>query len=170
MRDDRFGATLGQRERLATLAAVVFGIIGTTLVGVVFTARSGQLSWLFLSLPFALILLVVGRFAPVGYRLAGDGVHVERRAGAKVIPYRRIRAVDRAPRPLAGLTVTGSKSVFGRFGRFWNGTLGLYQLFLTNRESVVWLDTEGGWVGLSPDRPDEFVERLRPRLTPTPGG
>lgn len=169
MNDDRFGATLGQRERLSTLAAVAFGVVGTTLVGVVFTARSGQLSWLFLSLPFTLILFVVGRFAPLGYRLAGDGVHVERRAGAKVIPYRHIRAVDRAPRPLAGLAVVGSKSVFGRFGRFWNGTLGFYRLFLTNRESIVWLDTETGWVGLSPDRPDEFVERLRAHLTPGRG-
>lgn len=134
-------------------------------LGVVFAVRSGNPYWLFASFPFALVLWVTGRFAPTGYRLGADGVHVERRAGPTVIPYRRIRAVDREARPLGGITVTGCKGVFGRFGRFWNTTLGFYRLFLTNREAVVWLSTDGGWIGLSPDRPDEFVERLRNHLT-----
>ena len=165
MRDDRFAATLGSSERRVTVAAVALGVVGTTVVGLVLTVRSGEPAWLFLSLPLALILFVTGRFAPLGYRLAGDGVHVERHVGAKVIRYRDIRGVDRAPRPLAGLTVNGSRGVFGRFGGFWNTTLGFYRLFVTNRESLVWLDTDRGWVGLSPDQPDEFVERLRARVT-----
>ncbi len=135
-----------------------------TVLGVVFTARSGELRWLFLSLPFTLILFLTARAAPSGYRLAPDGVRVERRARPIVIPYATIRSVDRAPRPLGGLTLTASKGVFGRFGRFWNPTLGFYRLFLANRDNVVWLRTETGWVGLSPDRPDEFVARLAARI------
>jgi hypothetical protein len=164
--DDRdyFPATLGARERLSTIAAVVLGVVVMSVLGVVFTVKSGELSWLFMSLPFSVVLLIVGRFAPSGYRLAGDGVHVERRAGAKVIPYRAIRAVDRERRPLAGLSVFGSRGVFGTFGRFWSSRLGFHRLFLSNREGVVWLATADGWVGLSPDRPDEFVERLRAHL------
>ena len=126
--------------------------------------KSGNPRWMFLSLPFALILFVIGRYAPQGYRLAGDGVHVERRAGPRVIPYRTIRSADRVARPLAGISLTASKGIFGRFGRFWNTTLGFYRLFLTNRESVVWLQTSDGWVAISPDRPDEFVARLRTRI------
>ena len=93
MRDDRFAATLGSSERRVTVAAVALGVVGTTVVGLVLTVRSGEPAWLFLSLPLALIL------------------------------------------------------------------------FVTNRESLVWLDTDRGWVGLSPDQPDEFVERLRARVT-----
>ncbi|HEV8641992.1 MAG TPA: PH domain-containing protein [Methylomirabilota bacterium] len=161
---DDFGTTLGARERWSTLAAVGLGVVGMTALGLVFTVRSGDVRWLFLSLPLTLVLFVVGRLAPTGYRLAADGVHVERRAGPKVIPYRVIRSVDRAPRPLRGLSLTASKGVFGRFGRFWNTTLGFYRLFVTNSDGVVWLETSDGWVGLSPDRPDDFVERLRGRL------
>jgi hypothetical protein len=58
--------------------------------------------------------------------------------------------------------------VFGRFGRFWSMRLGFFRLFLTNRDTVVWLLTEDGWVGLSPDRPDEFAAGLRARLSLTP--
>lgn len=135
-----------------------------TIFGVVFTAKSGDPRWLLTSLPLTLVLFVVGRLAPTGYRLAADGLHVERKAGPKVVAYRTIRAVDRAERPVNGITVFGSRGVFGRFGRYWNPSLAFYQLYLTNREDVVWLVTDRGLVGLSPDRPDAFVERLRGRL------
>ncbi|MBI2219044.1 MAG: hypothetical protein HYU51_17295 [Candidatus Rokubacteria bacterium] len=135
-----------------------------TVLGIAMTVTSGRPEWLFVSLPFALVLFVLGRLAPTGYRLAPDGIHVERRAGDKVIPYRAIRSVDRAPRPVGGISAFGSQGVFGRFGWFWGPRLGLYRLYLTNTDGVVWLATENGWVALSPDRPDEFVERLRARL------
>jgi PH (Pleckstrin Homology) domain-containing protein len=147
------------------VAAVVLVIGVFSVVGFVLTITSGDPRWLFFSLPFALILFVMGRYAPTGFRLAGDGVHVERRAGAAVIPYRAIRAADAAPRSPAGLSALGSRGVFGRFGRFWNSTLGHYRLFLTNSHAIVWLDTVNGWVGLSPDRPEQFLEQLRARLS-----
>ncbi len=146
------------------MAAVVLGVVVFSLVGLLFTVRSGDPRWLFVSLPFTLILFVTGRYAPTGFRLAGDGVHVERRAGATIIPYRAIRAADDAPRSPAGLSVFGSRGVFGRFGRFWNGSLGHYRLFITNGHGIVWLDTVNGWVGLSPDRPQQFLEQLRAHL------
>ena len=55
----------------------------------------------------------------------------------------------------------GSQGVFGRFGTFWNFRLGVYRLYLTNRDAVIWLATETGWVGLSPDRPEEFLTQLQ---------
>ena len=161
---DLYPATLGPRERWSTIGAVVLAVGAFTVLGVVFAAKSGEPRWIFLSLPFTLMLFVIARYAPTGYRLAANGVHVERRAGALVIPYRRIRAVDRAPRQVAGMSVFGSRGVFGRFGRFWNTSLGFYRLYLSNRDAVVWLATEGGWVGLSPDRPHEFMERLQARV------
>jgi hypothetical protein len=161
---DHFGATLGNAERWSTLAAVVVGIVGMFALGLVLMIQTGDLRWLMLNLPFAAMLWFLGRYAPSGYRLAGDGVHVERRAGPRVIPYAAIRAVDRAPRSIKGISVTGSKGVFGRFGRFWNTRLGLYRLYLTNRDSIVWLATTDGLVALSPDRPDEFLARLQSRI------
>lgn len=136
-----------------------------TLLGVVFTIQTADLRWLFLSLPFTLMLVVMGRFAPIGYRLAPDGLRVVRRGVPdKVIRYDRIRGVDRAPRALSGLTLTGSKGVFGRFGTFWSPRLGVYRLYMANTDNVIWLDTSDGLVGLSPDAPDEFVARLQERL------
>lgn len=162
--DSLFPATLGPRERWSTLAAVGLGVVVMSILGTAFTVKSGDPRWLFMSLPFTLLLFVIGRYAPSGYRLAGDGVHVERRAGSRMIPYRTIRGADREARRFAGMTVFGSRGIFGRFGRFWNMSLGYYRLFLTNQDTIVWLETTDGWVALSPDRPDEFLDRLRARL------
>ena len=124
--------------------------------------------WLFLGLPFLVMLLIASRFAPSGYRLGADGVHIERKSGAKVVRYRDIRSVDQQPRSVKGLTFSGSNGLFGRFGRFWSPRLGLYRLFLTNTSSVVWLATTDGWVAVSPDRPDEFAAAVQARLTDRP--
>jgi len=135
-----------------------------TGLGIAFAVKSGDPRWIFLGLPFTLLLFVAGRFAPGAYRLEHDGVHVERRAGDAVIPYGEILDVDREPRRISGLTMLGSKGAFGRFGRFWSPALGSYRLWLSNTDGVVWLRTTRGLVGLSPERPDEFVDRLSRRL------
>src|SRR5262245_50202671 len=135
-----------------------------TILGVVLTARSGDLRWLFLGLPIGVLLLVVARWAPTGYRLAADGLAIERKVGSRTVAYRRILGVDAQPRPLRGFSVSGSNGVFGRFGLFWNRHLGFYRLYLSNADAVVWLSTDRGFVGLSPDRPGDFVERLQKRL------
>ena len=138
---------------------------GTLVLGLVMTVRSADLRWLFLSPPCAVMLWIAARLAPTGYRLAPDGLHVERRAGRKLIRYRDIRAVDRIPRAVGGLTMGGSNGLFGRFGSFWNPRLGFYRLFLSNTDAVVWLSTARGLVGLSPERPDEFCLRLSQRMS-----
>ena len=163
---DYFPATLGARERWATIVAVVFGVVVLSVAGIACAVKTGDPRWMFLSLPFMLMIYVMGRFAPTGYRLAPDGVRVERRARSTVIPYRHIRGVDRVPRSVAGLSMFGSQGVFGRFGTFWNMRLGFYRLYLTNRDAVVWLATENGWVGLSPDHPGEFMARLEAHRAP----
>lgn len=139
-------------------------MVGLSIAGIVATIVTGHPPWLFLSMPFTLMLFIAARYAPMGYRLAPDGLHVERKAGDRVFPYRTILAVDREPRPIRGTSLMAVKGIFGRFGRFWNGTLGVYRLFLTNTQTIVWLKTDTGLVALSPDRPDEFVERLTARL------
>ena len=138
---------------------------GMTLLGVVFTIQTTDLRWLFLGVPFTLMMLLMSRLGPTGYRLGGDGLHVVRRGFPdKVIPYRRIRGVDRTPRALTGLTLTGSKGIFGRFGTFWSPRLGVYRLYMANTDHVLWLDTADGLIGLSPDAGEEFAARLQERL------
>ena len=141
---------------------------GSLAFGFFATIRTRDIEWMFLSLPFIFMLWIAYRYAPTGYRLAADGIHVERRAGAKLIPYRDIRGVDRTDRSVKGLTFGGSNGLFGRFGSFWSPRLGFYRLFLSNTDTVVWLVTTRGWVGLSPERPDEFCAQLGSQIPSVP--
>ena len=138
------------------------------VLGVVLMIRLHDLLWLFLSLPFSVMLWIAARYAPQGYRLGTDGVHVERKVGEAVIAYRDIRGVDRERRPYKGLSFGASTGLFGRFGKFWNPQLGFFRLFLANTHTIVWLSTAEGWVGLSPERADEFCTRLEARLVGRP--
>jgi Bacterial PH domain len=146
---------------------VVLFVGGGSIGGVMATAKTGDPRWLLACLLLTLALWLMARFAPTGYVLTADGVRVERRIASVTIPYTTIRAADTAPRSLAGLTLFGSRGVFGHFGTFWSPRLGNFRLFVTDRHRVVWLATERGWVGLSPDRSDEFLALLRARLPAT---
>jgi len=119
-----------------------------------------------IAVPLALTFSLTARYAPRGYRLDSDGLHVERRASDLVVPYASIRSVDRTRRGLLGIGA-GSRGFLGYFtlGRAWRPGLGRYRLCLTNRRDVVWVQAADGWIALSPDRPDAFVERLRARLS-----
>ena len=150
-------------ERRTTLAAMIVGIGVATLIGVVGMAQTGNIAWLFLSLPFTVVLFVMAQFAPRGYRITPEGLRIERTLRDRVIPWRDVRGVDDEARQLTGISVTASRGIFGWFGWFWSVRFGLYQLFVTDRRRIVWLRTERGLVGVSPDRPEEFVARVRER-------
>ncbi|PYN91714.1 MAG: hypothetical protein DMD91_33695 [Candidatus Rokuibacteriota bacterium] len=76
---------------------------------------------------------------------------------------RRRRAVSRHPRRRSRTTVPRFLGRF-TFGRGWRPGLGAYRILITNSFDVVWLQTTRGWVALSPERPEEFVARLRTRI------
>ena len=127
-------------------------------------ATSGDPSLLILPLPFLLGLWVVQGLAPAGFSLEADGVRIERRWLSRLIPYRRIRAVDREPRSVGGFGGVGLNALFGSQGPRWNPRAGWHYLAITNTTDLVYLHTAGGLVVLSPSRPDEFAARLRDRL------
>ena len=154
------------REKILTVVGLVVGIGSPLIAGISAMAATGAPWLLLLPILIALIFLVSARLAPRAYRLGADGVHVERRGTANVVvPYRDIRGVDRVRRSLVGLGA-GSNGFLGRFtfGRGWRPGLGAYRILITNSFDVVWLQTTRGWVALSPERPEEFVARLRTRI------
>jgi hypothetical protein len=79
-------------------------------------ATSGDPSLLILPLPFLLGLWVVQGLAPAGFTLEAEGVRIERRWLSRLIPYARIRAVDREPRAIGGFGAVGLNGLFGSQG------------------------------------------------------
>lgn len=166
-----FPATLGRKQRLvAGVLGVGLGFGVPFLLSVAMVATSGEMSLLILPLPFLGALWVIQGLAPSGYTLEDDGLRLARRWAPRLIPYDRIVRCDRQPRPIGGLLAAGVNGLFGSHGPRWNPRTGWHYLAITNTADLVFVETRGGLVVLSPTRPDEFVAALRARLMARPAG
>lgn len=160
-----FAGVLGRRQRLiAGLLGVGLGFGGPFLLSVALVATSGDPSLLILPLPFLGALWVIQGLAPTGFTLEERGVRIERRWLSRLVPYDRIVRCDRVPRPVGGLLALGFNGLFGSHGPRWNPRTGWHYLAITNTSDLVFLETRGGLVVVSPSRPDEFVAALSRRL------
>ena len=164
-----FEATLGRKQRLvAGVLGIGLGFGGPFLLSVALVASSGDPSLLILPLPFLGALWAIQGLASSGYTLEEHGVRLERRWIRRLIPYDTIVRCDRQRRPIGGLLAAGINNLFGSHGPRWNRRTGWHYLAITNTEDLVFLETRGGYVVLSPSRPDEFVSALSARLPPAP--
>jgi hypothetical protein len=160
-----FPASLGRRQRLlAGVLGVGVGFVVPFLLSVALVAATGDPSALILPLPFLGALWVIQGLAPSGYTLEEGGVRIERRWLRRLIPYDRVGACDRRRRPIGGLLAVGINGLFGSYGPRWNPRTGWHYLAITNTDDLVFLETAGGVVVLSPTDPDEFVRALTARL------
>lgn len=161
---------LGARQRwVAGLVGIGVGFGVPFVLSVAMVATSGDLSLLILPLPFLFALWIIQGLAPAGFALEPDGVRIERRWLSRLIPYARIRGVDRRARAIGGVGAVGLNGLFGSQGLRWNRRTGWHYLAITNTTDLVWLHTAGGLVVLSPSRPDEFAARLGGRLSKEAG-
>jgi hypothetical protein len=161
----RFAAVLGARQRwIAGVLGVGLGFGGPFLLSVVLVATSGDLSLLILPLPFLGALWLAQGLAPSGYRLDADGLRLERRWLARLVPYPAIRSVDRERRPIGGVGAIGLNGLFGAHGWRWNPRTGWHYLAIANTSDLVYLHTRAGLVVISPAEPDRFAALLGQRL------
>ncbi len=161
-----FPAVLGRRQRLLTgILGIGVGFGGPFLLSVAMVATSGDPSLLMLPLPFLGALWLMQGLAPQAYTLEADGIRLERRWRSRLLPYTAILGHDRAPRTLGGIGAIGLNGLFGSHGWRWNPRTGWHYLAIANTSELVWLRTTAGLVVISPSRPEEFIARLRARLS-----
>ena len=165
-----FEAVLGSRQRIVTgVVGIGLGFGVPFLLSVVLVASSGDPSLLMLPLPFLGTLWAIQGLSPSGFTLSDHGVRLERRWLSRLVPYTSILDCDRKSRPIGGLFALGLNGLFGSHGWRWNPRTGWHYLAITNTRDLVYLTTTTGLVVVSPSRPDQFVTRLRARLSATAG-
>jgi len=133
-------------------------------LSVFLVATSGDPIFVIFPLPFLGVVWALQGLAPSGYTLEPRGIRLERRWLARRLPYSAIRSVDRTPRPIGGLLALGLNGLFGSHGLRWNPRVGLHYLAITNTRDLVYLETAGGVIAISPSEPDRFVAQLQARL------
>lgn len=100
-------------------------------------------------------------YAPRGYRLEGQTLLIERRAGSLAIPLKDAWARLAHKEDVAALlSRLDYRGLFGYYGRFWSEALGPHEWYVTNKNKLVVLQTDGKVYILSPDQVDLFLDRI----------
>jgi len=151
-------AALDLTGRVVTVLIWLLGI-GLVVGGVLAIRQGGT--------PAGAILLAVGgslvavhwwlrRREPRAYVVEEGALHVERRSAA---PRRFAGPVRNVRRGALGWRVAGDGGGYGYLGRF-RAEGRTVSAYVTDRAKVVLLDVGEESLALSPDDPDEFVERF----------
>lgn len=108
------------------------------------------------------IMVVPFLFSPKGFYVTPQGVVVKRVLRSFLIPHAEIKRVERVSWTWRGIRLRASGGLYGYFGLFWLSELGRVWMYVTNRRSLVLIESRGGVKYIiSPEDPDSFVEILR---------
>jgi hypothetical protein len=165
---ERFGAPWSGKLATATTIGIVV-LLGLPFA-IAFVPANGAAPALLVAVLAVIDLAVIATaalFLIRGYRLDGDGLHVERLLWADRIP---LTGLHRAwPDPNAtsrSLRLFGNSGFFCIAGLFTNRRLGRYRVFATDPRRAVVLQTPERTVVVTPDEPLRFlaaVATLAPR-------
>lgn len=124
----------------------------TTPVGVAMAA--------FAAVPM-LAFILSALMGPRGYRVAAEGLVIERWVAPISIPHASIRSVERisGDRLSGSIRTLGSGGLFGYYGRFRNRALGSYRMYATRSDDLVLVLSDAPYV-LTPDSPERFIAAL----------
>ena len=107
-------------------------------------------------LSLAVLYAWLGRIEPRSYVVEDYGLCILRRSAA---PRRFVGALEKPHRGALGWRVAGDGGGYGYLGRF-RAEGRTVSAYVTDRARVVLLEAGGTALALSPDDPDDFVERV----------
>jgi len=174
---ERFGAPWSGRLATATPIGIVV-LLGLP-VAIAFVPANGEASTLLVAMIAVVDLAVIATaalFLIRGYRLDGDGLHVERLLWADRIPLTALRRAWPDPKATSrSLRLFGNSGFFCIAGLFSNRMLGRYRAFATDPRRAVVLQIGARTVVVTPDEPLRFlaaVATLAPQaeVSKTPPG
>ena len=177
MTAERFGAPWSGKLRAATLIGIVV-LLGLP-VAITSVPANGEASTLLVAIIAVVDLAVIATaalFLIRGYRLDGDGLHIERLLWADRIPLTALRRAWPDPEATSrSLRLFGNSGFFCIAGLFSNRTLGRYRAFATDPRHAVVLRSAERTVVVTPDEPLRFlsvIQALAPQaevsMTPLP--
>lgn len=164
MSELRFGAPWATVVKIVTVAtcALLAGVTACGLVGLP-AAVPRLASTILVVLPIA-ILLGTLPFMVLGYVLRDDEMLIERLGWANHIPLSTVVSATADADAIRGsIRLCGSGGLFGFFGWFRNGRLGVYRAYGTDPKRCVVMKLTHRTIIVTPDDPQRFVAELTAR-------
>ena len=160
----RFGAPWAMVVRIVTVVvcALLIGVTGAGLA--VLPANTPRFaSVLMVVVPIG-ILLGTLPFLVLGYVLRDDELLIERLGWANHVPLSTVVSAVADPDAIRGsIRLCGSGGLFGFFGWFRNGRLGVYRAYGTDPKRCVVVKLTNRTIVVTPDDPQRFVAEVDSR-------
>ncbi len=158
---ERFHAPWG-RALTFTTALCLLLLVGIAILGLLTRPRDLLLWKLGMIVMPLSMLLIAPFFAIRGYVLDADSIRVLRPGWKTTVKLAGLRSATRNADAMSrSIRTLGNGGLFCIAGVFHNNTLGTYRAFATDPARAVVLKFQDRTVVLTPDRPDEFVAKIR---------
>jgi hypothetical protein len=145
---------------LIVFIVLPYGILREFLTGNLTSDPAKAYAFLFGLIPAIFVLAVF--FAPMRYTISSSEVIINRLGPNIVIPINSIDNIKRLQRKDVGflpMRLFGVGGFFGSYGTFWSFRLGLFQGYVTNTRTLVFITYDKNMkVLISPERPDDFLD------------
>ena len=151
------------------IITIIFGLVVTVIIcRIIYAFITGAIyneqtqAWVFLVgvIPLTIIVLTV-LFAPVKYTITNSMIIVNRLGPNVLITIESIEEIRRLQKKELGIALRlfGSGGFLGGYGLFYTSRLGIFNAYVTNRETLVFIKCDNGKkILLSPERPEEFLD------------
>jgi hypothetical protein len=107
------------------------------------------------------IILLSALFTVRGYSITNDALLIDRLFWTTRIPLTELQSVKFDPAAThRSIRTFGNGGFFSFTGHFRNKELGSYRAFMTDRRRAVVLRFPASVIVISPDRPEDFVNRI----------
>lgn len=114
-----------------------------------------------IALPLA-IIAGTAAFSVRGYSIEDGQIRIHRLGWSTTYPVDTVQDAEVVPGIMKGSIRTwGNGGLFGFVGHFQNDRLGAYRAYATNATDIVHLRIDGESIVITPNRPGEFVGRLK---------
>jgi hypothetical protein len=153
---DAAGLDLAARIVTALVWLLAAGLAAGGAVAVSAGGRPAGLLLILVGLSLAALHAWLRRIEPRSYVVEDHGLSILRRSAA---PRRFVGALEKSHRGVLGWRVAGDGGGYGYLGRF-RAEGRTVSAYVTDRARVVLLEVGGTALALSPDDPDDFVERV----------
>lgn len=135
--------------------------LGISLSGIYGLGRHSAVTVLFQIIIPPGILLCALPFMVSGYSINSTWLVIHRLGWSTTFAIRDLLSATFDPTAMKGSIRTfGNGGLFSFTGRYYNSTLGAYRAFVTDLKTCVVLKFPSQTVVVSPENPQEFVERL----------
>lgn len=160
----RFGAPWATVVKVLT-SIVVALLVGITIVGLTkLPANTPSFARLTAVLLPMAVLLGTAPFMVLGYVLREDELLIERLGWGNHIPLSTIVSVEANAEAIRGsIRLCGSGGLYGFFGWFRNGRLGVYRAYGTDPKRCVVMKLTNRTIVVTPDDPQRFIAEIGSR-------